>query len=139
MTGAIEVPAYFAIGEPTPAGAALRPVFVGRADPVQDARWQRTLYSLGMQPAAPGTHGKRELHLVELERAVGEECLHARAQPIASSTAARSLGRPMPLSLDVARISGWAAARLRASSTVRAVTSANSLALILSVLVRTRR
>ena len=57
----------------------------------------------------------------------------------ASSTAARSSAMPMPPSLEVAMISGWAAGRLRASSAVAWVTAASSLALTLSALVRTMR
>lgn len=51
----VEVPAYMAVGEPTAAGAALRPVFIARADAFEDSRWGTTLYSLGMEAAAPGT------------------------------------------------------------------------------------
>jgi S1-C subfamily serine protease len=51
----VDLPAYLAVGEPTAAGAALRPVFVARADPRADAGWGTTVYSLGIQPAAPGS------------------------------------------------------------------------------------
>ncbi len=63
----------------------------------------------------------------------------AACYPIASITAARSSGMPMPPSLEVARMSGCAAGRLRASVAVRSMTSASSVAFTLSALVRTRR
>jgi S1-C subfamily serine protease len=54
-TGAtVDVPAYLAIGEPSAAGASLRPVFVSRADATSDPRWRTTVLALGIEPAAAG-------------------------------------------------------------------------------------
>ena len=47
-------PAYLAAAEPASDGAALRPVFVSRADPVRNARWGADVYATGAS-LAPGT------------------------------------------------------------------------------------
>jgi S1-C subfamily serine protease len=51
----VDVPAYLAAAEPTVAGAAMRPVFIARADARADARWGTNLYSLGIQGSPPGS------------------------------------------------------------------------------------
>jgi serine protease Do len=49
-------PAYVAVIEGTRAGPAVRPVFLGRTDPVSDPRWERPLLVLGgLQQATPGS------------------------------------------------------------------------------------
>ena len=50
----LNAPAYLAAAEPSSDGAALRPVFVSRADPVRNARWGAEVYATGAS-LDPGT------------------------------------------------------------------------------------
>jgi S1-C subfamily serine protease len=50
----LRTPAYVVAVEGTPAGAALRPVFLGRGDRFASARWPRPLLPLGGIGIAPG-------------------------------------------------------------------------------------
>jgi hypothetical protein len=78
----LPTPAYFAAAEASRAGAALRPIFVPRADPVADPRWnvpRLALGPLGVQPGAFVFSLQGELVGMTLVNGDGASLLPARA------------------------------------------------------------